>query len=96
MSVYKCCWNCANGFTAIDSTKEKTEYFARTQRFCFAPRPVSEHSINPYQKRSCKQFEDPCRDIARYGHLIDRSEAEMLFNMSKEEQVEYWERLKRG
>lgn len=93
--MYKCCWNCGNGFTACCSTKEASHEFECTRRFCCASRPIASHSINPYQKRTCKQFEEPYNGRSRFGHIIEKDEAESLMSMGKDEQVAYWDSNKK-
>lgn len=52
--TFKCCWNCANGLTAACQSREETERFRATKRFCCASYPVSSHAENPYKQRYCK------------------------------------------
>lgn len=37
--TFKCCWNCSNGFTAACQSREETERFRATKRFCCASYP---------------------------------------------------------
>ena len=89
MKPYKCCWNCANGFTAACRTKEEEVIFRATKRFCCASYPVSSHSENPFKQRYCRQSEKPMFGI-RYGHEITKKEAERLNKMNAAELIEYW------
>ena len=42
--MYKCCWNCANGFVCVAPTLEATDRFNASKRFCYASYPVSQHA----------------------------------------------------
>ena len=88
--MYKCCWNCGNGFDAIGVSKEDTERFCASKRFCMASYPVSNHGENPFKQRYCKQFVEPFRMIYRRGHFITKEEAEQLDKMTVHELVQYW------
>lgn len=85
---FKCCWNCANGFTAVGRTKEETRAFNTSKRFCCASYPVSQHGENPFKQRYCKQFKIP--DRIRFGHEITKEEANQLNTMSGAELLKYW------
>lgn len=87
--TFKCCWNCSNGFTAACQSREETERFRATKRFCCASYPVSSHAENPYKQRYCKQFEIPMFGI-RFGHEISKLEAQKLNTMTAAELVQYW------
>lgn len=89
MKPFKCCWNCANGFTAACESREEMERFRATKRFCCASHPVSSHGENPYKQRYCKQFEVPMFGI-RFGHEISKLEAQKLNTMTAAELVLYW------
>lgn len=54
--MYKCCWNCQNGFAISAITQYDTDFFNANKRFCLAPYPVSERPQNPFKQRFCKQF----------------------------------------
>ena len=87
--TFKCCWNCANGLTAACQSREETERFRATKRFCCASYPVSSHAENPYKQRYCKQFEIPMFGI-RFGDEISKLEAQKLNTMTTAELVQYW------
>lgn len=87
--MYKCCWNCGNGLTAVCPTKEETELFRAAKRFCCASYPVSKYPVNPFIQRYCKQFE-PSMNGVRVGHEITKEEAKRLKNKSPAELVKYW------
>jgi len=86
--MYKCCWNCANGFSIAASTSEEMKRSSVHERACCAPRPVSNRRENPFKQRYCTQFE-PDVYYRRY-HIISRKEAEMLDKMTVDELMEYW------
>lgn len=86
---FKCCWNCANGFTAVCPTKEETRVFNTSKRFCCASYPVSSHGENPFKQRYCKQFEVPTYGV-RFGHEITKEEADRLNSMTVAERLAYW------
>lgn len=88
--LYKCCWNCGNGFNAVAESKSETEKFNATKRFCCASRPISDHGENPFKQRYCKQFEEPFRMICRRGHFITKEEAVQLNKMTSDELMQYW------
>ena len=90
MTIYKCCWNCGNGFDAVGEDERDTEEFAASKRFCCASHPVSSHSENPFKRRRCKQFVEPFYGKARRGHIITQEEAARLETMSIAELVSYW------
>lgn len=87
--MYKCCWNCANGFVCVAPTLETTDRFNASKRFCYASYPVSQHAENPFKRRYCKQFEVHTHGV-RFGHEITKGEAEKLNLMSVYDLVEYW------
>lgn len=87
--MYKCCWNCANGFICVASTKEETDRFNVSRRFCCASYPVSHRGKNPFKRRYCKQFNGSLCGV-QYGHEITKEEAEKLNIMSVDELVRYW------
>ena len=87
--MYKCCWNCANGFTCVASTKGTTERLNASKRFCHAFYPVSNYAENPFKQRYCKQFDVPTYGV-RIGHEITKEEAEKLNLMSVDDLVKYW------
>ena len=87
--MYKCCWNCGNGFTCVAHTKEAEDRFNASKRFCCASYPVSNHGENPFKQRYCKQFDVPTYGV-RFGHEITKEEAEKLNLMSVDDLVKYW------
>ena len=87
--MYKCCWNCANGFTCAAHTKEVEERLNSSKRFCCALYPVSRYGQNPFKQRYCKQFEVPAYGV-QFGHEITKEEAEELNLMSVDDLVKYW------
>ena len=92
--MYKCCWNCINGHTVCARTNEEMEWINASKRFCCADYPVSNHLLNPFQQRYCKQFEPDYR--VKKGHFIDKKEAEKLNQMTPEELVQYWGERREG
>jgi hypothetical protein len=56
---------------------------------CCAPYPVSNHLEDPFKQRYCKQFEEEYH--ARKGHLITKTEAQKLMEMSPSQLVKYWQ-----
>jgi hypothetical protein len=90
MGMYKCCWNCDNGYPVCAETEEKSERINASKRICCAFYPVSNHLENPFKKRYCKQFEKDYR--VKKGHFIDKKEAEKLNQMTSDELMEYWKR----
>ena len=86
--MYKCCWNCDNGYTVACKTQEEEERINASKRMCCAIHPVSNHLQNPFQQRYCKQFEPDYR--VKKGHFIDKKEAEKLNQMTVDELVQYW------
>lgn len=86
--MYKCCWNCENGFPVCAKTKEDEERINASKRICCAAYPVSNRLENPFQQRYCKQFEQDYR--VKKGHFIDKKEAEKLNQMTPDELVNYW------
>lgn len=86
--MYKCCWNCENGFTVCAKTEEEEERINASKRICCAAYPVSNRLENSFQRRYCKQFEADCRP--KKGHFIDKTEAEKLNAMTPDELVKYW------
>ena len=91
--MYKCCWNCDNGYTVCTKSEEEETRINASKRMCCAFRPVSQHLENPFKQRYCKQFEPDCR--AKKGHFIDKKEAEMLNQMTPDDLVEYWDSVTR-
>lgn len=89
MAMYKCCWNCQNGFTVCMLKNEGVDEINASKRMCCAPYPVSNHLINPFQQRYCKQFEEEY--YPRKGHLITKAEAQKLMEMTPAELLKYWE-----
>ena len=90
--MYKCCWNCWNGFTAYaPAMEEKVRRFNASRRFCCASYTVSSHGENPFKQRYCKQFAVPIHGVT-FGHEITKREAEKLQQMSVNELMEYWNR----
>jgi hypothetical protein len=89
MAVYKCCWNCQNGFTVCSNNAEQVELWNASKRMCCASYPVSNHLENPFKQRYCKQFEEEYH--ARKGHLITKAEAQKLMEMTPEQLIKYWE-----
>lgn len=87
--IFKCCWNCDNGITAVCQSREETERFRATKRFCCAPYPVFSYTGDPYRQRYCKQFEIPMFGV-QFGHEIDKLEASKLSTMNSNELVQYW------
>ena len=87
MGMYKCCWNCVNGFEVCAKTKEEQERINASKRVCCADYPVSSHFLNPFQQRYCRQFEQNYRLNCRF---IDKKEAEKLNQMNTDELVQYW------
>jgi hypothetical protein len=87
MGMYKCCWNCVNGFKVCAKTKEENERINASKRVCCADYPVSNHFLNPFQQRYCRQFEKDYRINCRF---IDKKEAEKLNQMTTDELVRYW------
>lgn len=86
--MYKCCWNCINGYTVAANTDEENERLNASKRFCCADYPVSNSLENPFKKRYCKQFEPDSR--VKKGHFIDKKEADKLNLMTVNELVEHW------
>ena len=87
-TYYKCCWNCLHGLRACAKTQDEADKFNSSKRFCFAPYPVSNHSVNPFQQRYCKQFEPHV--FVSFGHNITKEEADILNKMSVDELIDYW------
>lgn len=87
--MYKCCWNCANASLCAAQTKEETDRFNASKRFCCALYPVSNHGENPFKQRYCRQFEGYIYG-AKFGHEITKKEAEKLNMMSVDQLVMYW------
>lgn len=87
--MFKCCWNCGNGFTCC-STRDAEIRFNSSKRLCCASVPVSNHGENPFKQRYCKQFEVPYRERARMGHFSTKDEAAQLNTMGEDELVQYW------
>ena len=92
--MYKCCWNCMNGLTVCTNNAEQEELWNASKRMCCASYPVSNHLINPFQQRYCKQFEQD--NYPRKGHFIDKKEAEKLNTMTPDELVRYWGERREG
>ena len=86
--MYKCCWNCDNGYTVATKSEDEEERINASKRVCCADFPVSNHLENPFRQRYCLQFEPDYRP--KKGHFIDKKEAEKLAKMTPEELVEYW------
>lgn len=86
--MYKCCWNCINGYKACAKTNAEMELVNASKRFCCASYPVSNRLENPFKKRYCKQFEADFK--YRTEPFIDKKEAEWLIGMTAEELLEYW------
>ena len=86
--MYRCCWNCGNGFPVCAKTEEESERINASKRVCCAANPVSNRLENPFQRRYCKQFEPDFR--VKKGHFIDKAEAEKLNAMTTDELVKYW------
>lgn len=84
--VYKCCWNCDNGFTVCAGNE--TNRINASKRVCCASYPVSSRLENPFKQRYCKQFESA--PYPAKGHFIDKKEAEKLNAMTAEELMDYW------
>jgi hypothetical protein len=87
-TMYKCCWNCENGFTVATNPEEEEKRINASKRMCCANYPVSNRLQNPFQQRYCKQFVPDY--IPKKGHFIDKKEAEKLGKMSADELLEYW------
>lgn len=86
--MYKCCWNCENGFAISAKTREEMELINASKRICCADYPVSNRLENPFKRRYCKQFmPDFCK---QQGDFIDKVDAEKLNAMTPYELVEYW------
>lgn len=87
--MYKCCWNCENGFTVCHKDKDEMKKVNSSKRVCCALHPVSNRLENPFKQRHCSQFEPDCRP--KSGHFIDKREANKLNTMTPDELVKYWE-----
>ena len=72
--MFKCCYNCMNGLQCA-STYPTQEIFNLTKRFCCASRPVSNHGVDAFKKRSCKQFEPYDEDYAKFYKPLSEKEA---------------------
>ena len=86
--MYKCCWNCENGFTVCTKTEEEAERINASKRMCCANYPISNRLQNPFQRRYCNQFVADYRP--KKGHFISKTEAEKLNAMTTAELVKYW------
>lgn len=93
--MYKCCWNCDNGFRVSMKNEEEEKRINASKRMCCAVYAVSNHLQNPFQKRYCRQFE-PNYFAEMEGRLIDKKEAEKLNQMTPEELVQYWGERREG
>ena len=92
--MYKCCWNCDNGYPVAHKDKDYAEKINASKRVCMAFRPVSNRLENPFKQRYCKQFEPDYR--VKKGHFIDKKEAEKLNPMTQDELVQYWGERREG
>ena len=92
--MYKCCWNCDNGYPVAHKDKAEGERINASKRVCMADYPVSNHFENPFKKRYCKQFSADYR--VKKGHSIDKKEAEKLNQMTTDELVRYWGERREG
>lgn len=92
--MYKCCWNCDNGYPVAHKDKDERERINASKRVCMACYPVSNRLENPFKQRYCKQFEPDYR--VKKGHFIDKKEAERLNAMTPEELVQYWGERREG
>ena len=86
--MYKCCWNCENGYTVSTVNEEEEKRINASKRICCAFTPVSNHLENPFKQRYCKQFKIDYR--VKKGHFIDKREAQKLNQMTTDELVAYW------
>ena len=86
--MYKCCWNCENGYTVSTKSEEEEKRINASKRMCCAYYPVSNSLQNPFQQRYCKQFVEDYR--VKKGHFIGKKEADKLKAMTVDELMEYW------